>query len=80
MTDTEQKVKGLNNGADDYLTKPFDGQELVARINAIVRRSRGHAESVIRFDKVSVNLDTRSVEVDGKVVKLTNKEYSCLSY
>ena len=76
LVDIEQKIKGLNHGADDYLTKPFYGQELVARINVIVRRSRGHAESIIRFDKVSVNLDTRAVEIDGQLVRLTNKEYA----
>jgi DNA-binding response OmpR family regulator len=76
LTDMEQKLKGLNSGADDYITKPFNGQELVARINVIVRRSRGHVDSVVRFDKVCVNLDTRAVEVDGRLVRLTNKEYA----
>jgi len=74
----DQKIKGLNCGADDYLTKPFNREELVARIKAVVRRSKGHTESVVKFDKVSLNLDTRTVEVDGTVVHLTNKEYAIL--
>jgi two-component system cell cycle response regulator CtrA len=78
LTSTDQKIKGLGYGADDYLTKPFNSGELIARIKAIVRRSKGHSESVIRFDKVAINLDTRKVEVDGKSVQLTNKEYAIL--
>lgn len=78
LTGTEQKIKGLGLGADDYLTKPFNRGELIARIQAIVRRSRGHAESVLRFDQVCVNLDNRTVEVEGKLLHLTSKEYSIL--
>ena len=78
LSSVDQKIKGLGFGADDYLTKPFNRDELVARIQAIVRRSKGHSESVVRFDKVSINLDTRIVEVDGVQVHLTNKEYAIL--
>ena len=78
LSSVDQKIKGLGFGADDYLTKPFNRGELVARIQAIVRRSKGHSESVVRFDKVTINLDTRIVEVDGKQVHLTNKEYAIL--
>jgi two-component system cell cycle response regulator CtrA len=78
LSAADQKIKGLGLGADDYLTKPFDRGELVARVQAIVRRSRGHSESVIRFDRVAINLDTRNVEVNGAQVHLTNKEYSIL--
>lgn len=78
LSGAEQKIKGLGFGADDYLTKPFNRGELIARIQAIVRRSKGHSESVIRFDKVCVNLDNRTVEVDGKSVHLTSKEYAIL--
>jgi two-component system cell cycle response regulator CtrA len=78
LTSVDKKIKGLGFGADDYLTKPFNRGELVARIQAIVRRSKGHSESVVRFDKVAINLDTRNVEVDNKPVHLTNKEYAIL--
>jgi len=73
--DIEAKVKTLGYGADDYLTKPFNKDELVARITAIVRRSKGHAESVIRTGDILVNLDAKTVEVDGERVHLTGKEY-----
>jgi two-component system cell cycle response regulator CtrA len=78
LSSVDQKIKGLGFGADDYLTKPFNRGELIARIQAIVRRSNGHSESVVRFDKVAINLDTRTVEVDGAQVHLTNKEYAIL--
>jgi two-component system cell cycle response regulator CtrA len=78
LSSAEQKIKGLGFGADDYMTKPFNRGELIARVQAIVRRSKGHSESVIRFDKVCVNLDTRTVEVDGQLVHLTSKEYAIL--
>jgi len=76
--DTENKIKGFGFGADDYLTKPFHRDELVARIHAIIRRSKGHSQSVINTGKISVNLDAKTVEVDGKAVHLTGKEYQML--
>ena len=78
LSSVDQKVRGLGFGADDYLTKQFNKDELIARIQAIVRRSKGHSESVVRFDKVAINLDTRHVEVNGIQVHLTNKEYAIL--
>ena len=74
----DDKIKGLGVGADDYLTKPFDKRELIARIQAIVRRSKGHSDSLIRTGKLVVNLDTRTVEVDGQPLHLTGKEYGIL--
>ena len=76
--DTDNKIKGFGFGADDYLTKPFHREELVARIHAIIRRSKGHSQSIIKTGKISVNLDAKTVEVDGKAVHLTGKEYQML--
>jgi two-component system, cell cycle response regulator CtrA len=78
LTEMDHKLKGLGFGADDYLTKPFDRRELFARLQAIVRRSKGHAQSIIRTGKLVVNLDTRSVEVSSQPLHLTGKEYGIL--
>ena len=78
LSELDHKIKGLGVGADDYLTKPFDKRELIARIQAIVRRSKGHSDSVIRTGRLTVNLDTRTVEVDNSPLHLTGKEYGIL--
>ena len=76
--DTESKIKGFEFGADDYLTKSFHREELVARIYAIIRRSKGHVQSLIHTGKVTVNFNAKTVEVDSKTVHLTSKEYQML--
>jgi len=78
LGELDHKIKGLGFGADDFLTKPFDKRELVARIHAIIRRAKGHSESIIRTGRFTVNLDTRTVEVDSKPLHLTGKEYGIL--
>ncbi len=78
LTTPDKKVKGLGCGADDYLTKPFDRNELVARVNAIVRRAKGHADSIVRTGGLEINLNTKVVTLNGKVVHLTSKEYALL--
>jgi len=74
----DQRLKFLHSGADDFLIKPFDSREPIARIQVIVRRSNGHSESAIRIGKLVVNLDTRIVSIDDQPVHLTNKEYAIL--
>ena len=75
---SDKKVQGLISGADDYLTKPFDKSELVARIKAIVRRSQGHSKSILNVGKLEINLDSKTVCVDGEIVHLTGKEFQIL--
>ena len=78
LSTPDEKIKGLTTGADDYLTKPFNKGELVARIRAIVRRKYDHADSIIRTGDVEVNLDTQTVTVKGKPLHLTGKEYGIM--
>jgi len=78
LTGLDDKIKGLGVGADDYLTKPFDKRELVARIQAIVRRSKGHPDSIIQTGKLKVNLDAHSLEVNNQPLYLTGKEHGIL--
>jgi two-component system cell cycle response regulator CtrA len=74
----ETKVRTFGGGADDYMIKPFNREELVARIHAVVRRSKGHSQSTIQTGDIVVNLDGKTVEVNGTRVHLTGKEYQML--
>jgi two-component system, cell cycle response regulator CtrA len=74
----EHKVKGLGYGADDYMTKPFHKAELIARVHAIVRRSQGHAQSIVQTGDLIVNVDAKTVHIKQVRVNLTAKEYQML--
>jgi two-component system cell cycle response regulator CtrA len=74
----QAKVKGLGLGADDFITKPFDKGELIARMQAVVRRSKGFSQPTLRVGPLTLNLDSREVTIEGKPVHLTGKEYAIL--
>ena len=74
----QAKVKGLAMGADDFMTKPFDKAELIARMQAVVRRSKGFSQPTLRIGPLQLNLDSREVNVEGRPVHLTGKEYAIL--
>jgi two-component system cell cycle response regulator CtrA len=76
--DIDSKVCCFGVGADDYVTKPFHRDELVARIHAIANRSRSHAQTVIRTGRLTVNLDAKTAAFDGMTIPLTGKEYQIL--
>ena len=73
ISEMDSKIRSFGFGADDYVTKPFHRDELLARIHAVARRSKGHSQSVIQTGKLAVNLDAKTAEVDGARVHLTGK-------
>jgi two-component system cell cycle response regulator CtrA len=74
----DSKIKTFSVGADDYITKPFHKDELVARLHAVARRSRGHAQSVICTGELAVNIDARTVELAGRPLHVTAREFQIL--
>ena len=74
----QAKVKGLSMGADDFVTKPFDKAELLARIQVVIRRSKGLSQSLLCIGDLEINLDSKEVKISGTLLHLTGKEYSIL--
>lgn len=74
------KIKGLNLGADDYLTKPFDFDELLARLNSLIRRSKNNPSPIIKIEDLEINMDSKTVFRDNKEIKLSTGEYNLLEY
>ncbi len=78
LTTPQARVKALGLGADDFITKPYDKGELLARMQAIVRRSKGFSQPTVRLGRLELNLDTREVTIDNRDLRLTGKEYAIL--
>ncbi len=79
-TELDERVEGLNLGADDYLTKPFYVEELVARLHSVTRRASGETLSILQAGDLTVNLITRDVKRDDTEITLTPREFSLLEY
>lgn len=76
----QDKVEGLESGADDYLTKPFHAEELMARVNALLRRAAGHSTPVVSFAGIEINTTDQTVSVQAEEIVLTGHEYRILEY
>jgi len=76
----KDKINGIKTGADDYLTKPFEYEELLVRVEALYRRSVNSGSSVIKLKNLTIDIDNKIVKKDGKLLKLTRKEYELLSF
>ncbi len=80
LGEVSDKIRGLEKGADDYLTKPFVIAELVARVNALLRRSHKVSQSVIKIHNIELDISARKVRRAGQEIQLTNKEFALLEY
>lgn len=78
--DIEDRVKGLNTGADDYVVKPFEFSELLARLKAIIRRNKGNASPQITIDDLKIDTNSKAVSREGRDIKLTAREYKIIEY
>jgi len=78
LNGVSEKIRGLSAGADDYMEKPCNHKELIARLHAVVRRAMGYSDSKIALGRISINLQTKTAKTDGIPLKLTSKEYSIL--
>lgn len=76
----EQKVEGLDAGADDYLPKPFAGEELLARVRSLLRRKSGEVKTMLEVDSLTIETKAMVVQRCGKLIELTAKEYALLAY
>jgi DNA-binding response OmpR family regulator len=78
--EVEDRVKGLNKGADDYIAKPFDFTELLARLKAVIRRDKGKTSPIIEIDDLTINMNSHIVKRGNREIKVSAKEYMILEY
>lgn len=78
--DITDRIRGLDLGSDDYVTKPFDLNELIARVRALIRRASGHPQSEITIGPVLIHLSNKNISLNGRNVEVTAKEYGLIEY